>query len=268
MTTTPPRYDAVFHAEAGREHTRLAALADTFDPFSHARVADLPLASHPRVLEIGPGLGTLARWMTGTYRPTELVLLGRDQALLDQLRGISTRQFRVDLTAPGLAEMVPADTFDLIHCRFVLMHLPDPQHVLDQVVTWLRPGGCLLVSDGIDLTPASGDADVRVLMRTLWRTARERIGTNPDWARHYPTPLRQAGLTRVGIAADVPILTGGGPCATFLRLTFDELAPDQPDTALGEHPGMRRLHQSDLMTPAPMAMITAWGRRRSPTAHC
>jgi SAM-dependent methyltransferase len=39
---------------------------------------------------------------------------------------------------------LPAESFDLIHCRLLLVHLPDRQQVLKRLVRALNPGGLLL----------------------------------------------------------------------------------------------------------------------------
>jgi SAM-dependent methyltransferase len=37
--------------------------------------------------------------------------------------------------------------YDLVHCRFVLMHLPDPLQALERMAAAVRPGGWLLVEE-------------------------------------------------------------------------------------------------------------------------
>ncbi|AHH99527.1 class I SAM-dependent methyltransferase [Kutzneria albida] len=46
-----------------------------------------------------------------------------------------------------LVDPAPGE-FDLIHSRFVLDHLPERQKALRRLVSWLRPGGVLLIEAG------------------------------------------------------------------------------------------------------------------------
>jgi SAM-dependent methyltransferase len=43
---------------------------------------------------------------------------------------------------------VETERYDLVHCRALLMHLPDPAAVLARMVGALRPGGLLLAEEG------------------------------------------------------------------------------------------------------------------------
>jgi SAM-dependent methyltransferase len=57
----------------------------------------------------------------------------------------------------------PEQSFDLVHTRAVLMHIPDDSDLLPRMVSWLRPGGWLLLEEP-DFGMWVGDAD------PLWRT--------------------------------------------------------------------------------------------------
>jgi SAM-dependent methyltransferase len=74
--------------------------------------------------------------------------------------------FLAELSLPNLEVLrhdvrideFPERTFDLIHARTVLMHLPERMATLRRVVSWLAPGGWLLVEDA-DFGMWMGDAD-------------------------------------------------------------------------------------------------------------
>ncbi len=69
------------------------------------------------------------------------------QALLDGFDNMTF--FEADATDTGLARA----SFDLVYCRFLLLHLPRPEAALREMHALLRPGGILVCEDG-DLTAA------------------------------------------------------------------------------------------------------------------
>jgi ubiquinone/menaquinone biosynthesis C-methylase UbiE len=58
---------------------------------------------------------------------------------------------------------LPRDTFDVVYCRFLLLHLIDPISCLNEMRGVLKPGGILFVEDGDlasagSIPPSSQDA--------------------------------------------------------------------------------------------------------------
>ena len=66
---------------------------------------------------------------------------------------------------------VPEQTFDLIHARLVLIHVPAREAALQQMVTALKPGGWLIVEDFdptlIDRSYATSDAAAAALYQKM-----------------------------------------------------------------------------------------------------
>lgn len=42
---------------------------------------------------------------------------------------------------------LPASSFDLVHARYVLIHLPDYEAVLSRILAYLKPGGWLVLEE-------------------------------------------------------------------------------------------------------------------------
>ena len=72
----------------------------------------------------------------------------------------------------------PPDSFDLIHTRAVLMHMSPGMDLLRRIVTWLAPGGWLMLEEP-DFVMWIGDAD------PVWATSPRRP-TPPS--RAWPCP--------------------------------------------------------------------------------
>src|SRR4029077_15719115 len=106
-------------------------------------------------------------------------------------------------------------TFDLVHARLVLVHVPDRARALATMVAALRPGGWLLGEEadterqpwgGLD---ESGPAERRAnRLRHAFRELMTRRGADLRYGRTLPRTLREAGLVDVAAAGSFPV---GGP---------------------------------------------------------
>lgn len=110
---------------------------------------DQPAAGTARVLDCGGGSGGLAVPLAVQGAVVTVVDVSID-ALATLMRraaeaGVSDRVTAVQGEAESLAELVPADTFDLVLLHDVLEDVQSPEAVLGQVAGVLRPGGVLSV---------------------------------------------------------------------------------------------------------------------------
>jgi SAM-dependent methyltransferase len=132
-----------------REAARLRAQAKLWDPVSHALFDRLGVTHGWRVLEIGPGQGSLhmelRRRVGGTVDAVE-----RSSSFASRLETLTRRDglgpsriFFSDLVDADL----PANTYDLIFARWVFLFLPDPAAHVKQLARALRPGGVLAIQD-------------------------------------------------------------------------------------------------------------------------
>ncbi|MGH3569108.1 MAG: methyltransferase domain-containing protein [Pseudonocardia sp.] len=113
-------------------------------------------------------------------------------------RGIDGVQLLVaDAAGTGL----PADTFDLVHTRFVLINVPNPEQVVAEMARLTRPGGCVIVQDADFITKAvcepphpAWDRLLDVVL-AVW----DDSGFDPYIGRRLPNLLRAAGLVDVEV---------------------------------------------------------------------
>jgi 2-polyprenyl-3-methyl-5-hydroxy-6-metoxy-1,4-benzoquinol methylase len=159
-----------FAKNAGeREQLRLAALERQFDGFSERRMRLAGLAPGKRCLELGAGNGGVARIM-GEVSGVPAIAADLDPQFLDPKDSRYTIR-KVDVTAHDAFE---GERYDLIHCRFLLMHLKDPRSVITRLVSLLAPGGALVVEEpncwtGVPADPREPGADkvTNAVFRTL-----------------------------------------------------------------------------------------------------
>jgi hypothetical protein len=168
-------------------------------------------------------------------------------------------------------DALPTSSFDLIHARLVLSHVPQRRSALHRLVTALRPGGCLVIEefDGrsvdrtIPVSDATAAADFRRTISALVRLMDER-GFSGDWARSLYGELKAAGLTGVGMEGHIAVREGASSGATLdaaniMQVRGEAVArglvtDDEIDAVLA------CLSSAEFAVFSPV-MFTAWGRR-------
>jgi SAM-dependent methyltransferase len=104
---------------------------------------------------------------------------------------------RADIATADPAAVAPAGLFDAAHCRYVLMHHPDPAATLRRIVALVRPGGTILVRDLVDdPTCCRCEPPLPALARgyALMFAAIGHLGGAHGVARRYRAVCRSAGI--------------------------------------------------------------------------
>jgi SAM-dependent methyltransferase len=146
----PPRSSYTYLlGDSTTETARLRAQARLWDPTAHALFERLKIRRGVRVLEIGPGAGSLHRDLRRrVHGPVDAVEPSEPFA-----RGIARLAAR-DGFGPGhvwcanlSAVRLPRAHYDVVFARWVFLFLPDPAAHVRQLARSLRPGGVLAVED-------------------------------------------------------------------------------------------------------------------------
>src|SRR5262249_8406868 len=115
-------------------------------------------------------------------------------------------------------------TFDLVHCRMVLMHLRNRVEVFQKLARWVKPGGWIVVGDAVEATSVNPPENpFRRLMERPWFTLEKSIGTDKSGAWQYPELLREAGFTDVGVEMYQPPISFNSAAGRFWALNFGHL---------------------------------------------
>ncbi len=251
-------------AAAGR---RLAALSTLFDESTFRHLRDVGLRPGWRVWEVGAGGPRVPQWLADQVGP-------HGQVLATDLHPvwITASRPRPNLVVRthdvGL-DPAPAGSFDLVHARLVLVHVPQRDRALATMVSALRPGGWLVVEEADpSLQPLTcledrGPAEqLANRLKGAFRRLMAERGVDLAYGRTLPRRLRQAGLREVWADAYFPIT---GPACSELeratiaqigeRLTAAGLATDQE---IEQH--LANL-SAGLVDVATSPMVTARGRR-------
>ena len=198
-----------------RERDRLEMLSAMLDPITIRHLEALGVGEGWRCAEVGAGAGSIAQWLATRVGQTgEVVATDVDTRFLDGLNDPALRVRRHDIVAESLEER----SYDLVHMRFLLMHLKERDQALRHVLAALRPGGWLLLEEGdfpsyqrsyppSEVLRSTGTAVVRLLAAN---------GADPEYGPKLYPALAAAGLTNLGIEAQQIIV----PCGTELIPAF------------------------------------------------
>lgn len=135
--------------DSRREAARLRAQSRLWDPTAEALFDRLGVGPGWKVLEIGPGQGSLHLELRRRIAaPADAV--ERSAVFAAHLKALCRRDglgsgqlWESDLIAAPL----PRNAYDLIFARWVFLFLPDPEAHLRKLVQALRPGGLLAIQD-------------------------------------------------------------------------------------------------------------------------
>ncbi|MCY0943197.1 class I SAM-dependent methyltransferase [Streptomyces antarcticus] len=261
-TSAPGHYGtAVFPPGQAGEDERIDLGALAYDDVTLARLRGLGAGPGWTCLDLGAGTGSVARRLLREAGVASVLAVDRDVRFLASRPEPGLDALEADVCDPGF----DPGRFHLVHARFVLMHLPARQHLINAFSELLLPGGVLVLSDAIDLTSAIAPATPYTrAMGAMWRGLRETIGTDVSWTPRYPQLLRTAGLDSVAAEIHVPPLTPGSPISRFWAGTWNRAAKAMTSTGLVDgaaiEEAVRYLDSPDCADLSP-GMITAWGRR-------
>ncbi|HVW35151.1 MAG TPA: methyltransferase [Acidimicrobiia bacterium] len=204
------------------ELERLRLLEAVWDPGTTARLAGLGVGGGWRCLELGAGGGSITRWLCDRVGPTgEVTAVDLEPKFVEAEPRPNLDIHRRNIVAHG----VPGEGYDLIHTRFLLMHLPDRDRLIADLVSRLRPGGTILLEE-CDFHPiAAADS---TLYAEAWTEAwAAGAATGGDWScgRVLPTAFVAAGLVDVEAPVESVLFPGASPMATVTAMTWEQMAP-------------------------------------------
>jgi SAM-dependent methyltransferase len=222
------------------------------------RMERLGLSKGAGCLEIGGGRGSITRWLSDLVGPTGRVIATDLQlGFLTETDASNVEVLRHDIRTDAF----PPGSFDLVHIRAVLMHISPSVDLLRRIVSWLAPGGWLVLEEP-DFGMWIGDAD------PVWATSPQSTqAAFPSLAlsqgRSLLRQIHQLGLTDVGADAEIDIIQAGTDLAEFYQLSQAALALPKvragalslaEATALIDRPG------DDDFLASGFVHIGVWGR--------
>lgn len=204
-----------------REVERLIKQAAFVAPFT---LTDFPVRGGDVVLDLATGVGAMAAQLT-KYFP-KISLFGVDLRA-SQLRTAKRRHPIAHYAQANGARLPFRDqTFDRVHCSWLLEHIPTPPGpvaILKEVRRVLKPEGlCHFIEvDNSTWRTVPEVPDITAVMKSL-NDAQLKGGGDPFIGKKLPELFKQAGFTRVTTRPSVLFGTPKEPA--FMQAFIDEFA--------------------------------------------
>ncbi len=246
------------------ESDRLGLLESSRDPGTMRQLEELGVGPGWRCLEVGAGRGSIARWLAEQVSPG-----GSVTAADIDLRFLTDMPEDVEVRALDIREdEIEAEAYDLVHCRALLMHLPDPAETLTKLSAALKPGGLLLAEEpDFGLFHYGGHPDSLEMSEIAHRTfdtMKEAGIFDAQFGRSLPALLSGCGLSLLGTRIDTPVSGPGEPEYELARATTLESAPKLAAAGILTDANVTRLEDyfgqpGTFLTCS--SLVAAWGRK-------
>jgi SAM-dependent methyltransferase len=252
----------IFNHDWQAELERLQMVEQIYDANTIAHLEAAGVGAGWRCLEVGGGAGSIAAWMAERVGPTgHVVATDLQTDFLEKLSppGVEIRPHNI------VTDDLEADSYDLIHARMVLQHVPERDEALRRMVAALAPSGVLVEEDlecvGLVAGPHPKadffDRYQRVLLGLM-------PGYDPHFGRRLPVALRALGLTDVAAAGWMPFALCDTVATEMWQLIVERMR--EPLVAGGhltarEVDELVALHDDEGFSFLYPAMVTARGRR-------
>jgi SAM-dependent methyltransferase len=198
--------------------------------------------------------------VVGIDASVEQLVQARDRLPPDRT---NVRLVAASATDTGL----PPASFDLVYCRFLLIHLREPERALREMWALLKPNGILVCEDG-DLTTAGSQPPLALgAFADLWGRLGPARGVDYTLGRRLFQMVQAAGFPAPDINFNQPV-RARGENKRFLELSVAEAGPafveaglitaEELVSTLAE---MRRLSADEAVVALMPRMAQVWGRK-------
>jgi SAM-dependent methyltransferase len=252
---------------------RLALLHDLYGPGTRRVLLEAGLRSGMRAADLGCGVGLVTALLADLVGPRgHVVGIDASAAQLVEARalvypgGSNISFLEASATDTGL----PPASFDLVYCRFLLIHLPEPERALREMHALLKPGGILVCEDG-DLTSAGSEPPSALgAFADLWGRLGPTKGVDYNLGRRLYQLVRAAGFPAPEITFNQPV-RACGEAKRFLELSVAEAGPAFLEAGLVTAAElkrtlaeMRRLAADEAVLAVMPRMAQVWARKPAP----
>jgi ubiquinone/menaquinone biosynthesis C-methylase UbiE len=212
----------------GKSDTRMDVLSRMFDPPTQRALERVGVGAGWNCLEVGGGGGSVARWLAARVGPSGHVLCTDiNTRIIEKQRGGTPN---LEVKVHDIAQdPLPADRFDLIHARLVLIHVVERERALERMVQALKPGGWLVIEDfdGASIRPDTSINRFETPLPTS-EAVRAYLTRNQDgfFGRRLHGRFRELGLTEVYSEGRLLMFDRRNGGNDLMRVNFEQIGAD------------------------------------------
>ena len=251
------------HTADAAERERLAFLERGVDPRSTRHLQALGVAAGWACLEVGGGGGSVTRWLADRVGPDgRVVAIDIDIRFLREIDQPNVEVRQRDI----LRDSLESSTYDLAHCRFLLLHLSEPELAVDRMIASLKVGGWIMIEEPDFSSYQAADPDhpmsegfTRMVRDVFGRAAGSKL-FDPYFGRRNRALLEQAGLSEIGNEGTAWLWRGGEAEAREHQLSLPVLAKAGICSEQEREDLEKALTDPDF-TFVGHTVFSAWGRR-------
>lgn len=264
----------IFDNAAQQANQRFASLETLYDPWTISHLEATEIVPGWQCWEVGGGGGSIAAWLAQRCGPSGHVLVTDiDERFLRQSAALNHPMIEIQ-RHDIVTDPLPTRSFDLIHERLVLFHVPARELALERMVAALKPGGWIVIEAfdrnfndfSYPSTNSEGAALYQKMQGALGQLMEAR-GVDPVWGRSLYRRLRAQGLVNVGMEGYVAVREGRSAGARLARANFEQIRQEAIDAGLITDEEVAQmfawLEDPDCAFGSHI-MFSAWGRRSQP----
>ena len=190
------------------------------DPATIRYLEEIGVSGGWRCLEVGGGGGTIAEWLcqrVGTAG--HVVATDLDTRLLEAVVSPNIEVRRHNIVDDDLE----IDCYDLVHARYVLLHLKEWEAVLKKLADSLKPGGWLFIEDPdldeIMCDAATEDVDRATIGRHFdaVKQMMNKFGMDMNFGSNTLRAFKDNGLESLKSESTSQVVFGGTQLAGIFR---------------------------------------------------